>query len=517
MSMTVRRLARDPKLGLTLVAGRDNGDRPITWAHAIELEDPTPYLSGGELVMTTGMNVGATENLQFDYLARLSAAGIAALAFDTGTTHTTVPSGIITAGDALGLPVLRVPARTPFIAITRAIIDEVTADELRSVQRVVDQQEVLARETLRNGIPAVVETLSKLLSATVVVIDVDGNTLAANGTEVDHIRELSLEITANGTNGKRPRRASSVVADGAGYCTIQALKATQPLRGHLAVKTDGAPSPAERLLISHAVSLISIEMGKPAKVLDAEHRLRAAATSGLLAVPATVDDAVLRYFRIDPDATFVVVALSDTGPTLAAETHANRVLETCRLPYLISSRADELIIVLHASDSRAAGGIVAAISAQLQRRLRSGISKALALGEITTAVNQAHTASLTSRPGGAVHGFADMGVFDVVLGSRSADELRLISRPISPLVEHDRTINSTADSLLATLESFLRHNGHMEGAATELGVHRHTMRNRMARISQLTGQELASADARAELLLAIRARDLLLINRAGGP
>ncbi|MGY4651350.1 PucR family transcriptional regulator [Mycobacterium sp. URHB0021] len=517
MSMTVRRLAQDQTLGLTLVAGRDNGDRPIAWAHAIELQDPTPYLSGGELVMTTGMNVGNTDDQQFDYLARLSAAGIAALAFDTGTTHTAVPPGIITAGDALGLPVLSVPAETPFIAITRAIIDEITADQLRSVQRVVDQQEILARETLRNGIPAVVATLSKLLSATVVVIDVDGNTLAANGSESAHIRELSAKLATSGTGNKRPRHASRVVADGSGYCTVQALKAAQPLRGYLAVKTEDAPSPTERLLISHAVSLISIELGKPARVLDAEHRLRTAVTNGLLANPPIIDDAVLRYFRIDPNTSIAVLVLLGTGPTLAAESHANRVLESRRDPYLVGSRVDELIIVLRAEDSESAADLAAAISAQLQRRLRTGISKTAAIDHITTAVNQAHTAALSGTPGGALHGFADMNVFDVILGPRTAEELTLMTQAIAPLVEHDRTQTNTADSLLTTLEGFLRHNGHMEGAATELGVHRHTMRNRVAKIAQLTGQDLHNADTRAHLLLAIRARELLRITAMDPP
>ncbi len=185
--MTVRRLAQQPDLGLSLVAGRDNGDRTIAWAHAIELVDPTPYLSGGELVMTTGMNVGTTETEQFEYIARLSAAGVAALAFDTGTTFAQVPDGVITAGDALGMPVLAVPADTPFIAITRAVIDEVTADQLRSVQRIVDQQEVMARETLRSGIPAVVTALSKSLSATVVVLATDGSALATHGPDAERV------------------------------------------------------------------------------------------------------------------------------------------------------------------------------------------------------------------------------------------------------------------------------------------------------------------------------------------
>ncbi|MCX6475243.1 hypothetical protein [Rhodococcus sp. (in: high G+C Gram-positive bacteria)] len=39
--MTVRRLAATTSLGLTIVAGHDDVDLSISWAHAIELQDPT--------------------------------------------------------------------------------------------------------------------------------------------------------------------------------------------------------------------------------------------------------------------------------------------------------------------------------------------------------------------------------------------------------------------------------------------------------------------------------------------
>ena len=45
----------------------------------------------------------------------------------------------------------------------------------------------------------------------------------------------------------------------------------------------------------------------------------------------------------------------------------------------------------------------------------------------------------------------------------------------------------------------------------ELDVHRHTMRNRLARIGALIGADLHSADTRAELWLAIKARELLAL------
>jgi len=140
MAITARSLAKVKSLGLSLVAGAGAADREIAWAHAIELADPTPYLAGGELVMTTGINIGTDDAAQLDYVARLVSADAAAIAVDTGTTFTEVPAGVLAAGNALGLPVLEVPPSTPFIAIARVVVDALKADELRSVQRVVDEQ-----------------------------------------------------------------------------------------------------------------------------------------------------------------------------------------------------------------------------------------------------------------------------------------------------------------------------------------------------------------------------------------
>jgi purine catabolism regulator len=59
---------------------------------------------------------------------------------------------------------------------------------------------------------------------------------------------------------------------------------------------------------------------------------------------------------------------------------------------------------------------------------------------------------------------------------------------------------------LPSLEAFLHHNGSWEGAARALGVHRHTLRARMARVEELTGLSLGVADNRALILLALRSR-----------
>ena len=56
---TVRTVLDIPALALVLRAGGDGAStRPVRWVAVSELEDPTPYLDGGELLLTTGLRLG---------------------------------------------------------------------------------------------------------------------------------------------------------------------------------------------------------------------------------------------------------------------------------------------------------------------------------------------------------------------------------------------------------------------------------------------------------------------------
>jgi len=506
MAITVRRLAGHKDLGLTLVAGRENADRVISWAHAIELADPTPYLSGGELVMTTGLKMGPTSDEQYEYVARLSAAGVVALAFDTGTNFDRVPDGVLSAGDALGLPILQVPADTPFIAITRAVIDELTADQLRTVQRVVDQQEIFARATLRDGVPGVVAALSQALSASAVVIGTEGQPLAATGRDTEHVIAITAEAARNMRPHSGRRHASRVIADGAGYCTIQTVRAAQTARGYLAVRSEVALSASDRLLVAHALSLISIELEKPAKVIDAEQRLRTAVTLALLGEPRSIDPGVLRYFGFDPDGDVVVVVLTNVGALLPAEAHVTDMLGGGDVPYLMCPIDDEIVIILPGDHAGTGRNIHRRLGAQLERQLGGGQSSPASLGDLDFGLNQARAAARANADG-RFSEFDHFDVLGVLLGIRDRGELELLAHSLSPLDS-----DATDRTLLDTLEAFLSCNGQVETAATKLNIHRHTMRNRLRRIGELTGCDLQSADTRAAMWLAIKARELLAVS-----
>ncbi|MET8427656.1 PucR family transcriptional regulator [Nocardia sp. NPDC004860] len=512
MALTVRRLTHQRDLGLSLVAGHENADRMIDWAHSIELADPSPWLSGGELVMTTGMRIGVTAEEQFDYVSRLVQAGCVALALDTGTTVARMPDGIRQAGDTLGLPVLAVPPTTPFVAITRAVIQELTADQVRAVKRVVDQQEMLVRAALRSGIQGVVSTLGHTLSSAVAVLDNDNRVLAVHGADaaarvIAHAQALNA-VERSGPN--RGRRASKVLVDDYGHYTAQSLPAVHGIYGYLCIGTDQPLSSADRLLATHAVSLISIEMGKPADVMDTEQRLRAAVTRSLLELGSSLDPSTLRYFGFDGDSRVVAFVVTGIGPWSAAERRITMLLNNHGISFLMAPRDKGLVIIV--SEDRALDlrqNVLQRLVKQLDHPVHGGVGLPVPVLDATASVGQAAAAAARSHT--ALHGhmidFAELGTFSVLLGSQSREQLEVLESALAPLDAYDATHAGTT-TLSTTLVAYLEHNGQIEGAADAIGVHRHTLRNRLGKISELLARDLNQAHVRAELLIALSAREL---------
>ncbi|MFD5541674.1 PucR family transcriptional regulator ligand-binding domain-containing protein [Streptomyces sp. NPDC127079] len=81
--LTVGDLLSFPALQMRLLAGGGGLGRTVSWAHVSELEDPTPWLHGSEVIMTVGLAVPRAGEAQRRYLERLDDAGVAALVLST--------------------------------------------------------------------------------------------------------------------------------------------------------------------------------------------------------------------------------------------------------------------------------------------------------------------------------------------------------------------------------------------------------------------------------------------------
>ena len=132
MELTVEGLTSE--LGLALASGQSAASRHVRWVHITELVDPTPWLKGGELLLTTGLQL-ETPKLQRSLVERLVEHEIAGLGFGTGFAHKRIPTALLGAARAHEFPVFEVPYELPFIAITERVFAQLVEERYELLQR----------------------------------------------------------------------------------------------------------------------------------------------------------------------------------------------------------------------------------------------------------------------------------------------------------------------------------------------------------------------------------------------
>jgi purine catabolism regulator len=134
------------ELGLELVSGQESAQAHVRWVHSTELPDPTPWLKGGELLLTTGIQLTGPK-VQRELVERLADHDIAGLGFGTGFAHRRLPAALVTAARSREFPLFEVPYELPFIAITE-----------RAFARLLDERYELLQRTMVGDVLAEVLT-----------------------------------------------------------------------------------------------------------------------------------------------------------------------------------------------------------------------------------------------------------------------------------------------------------------------------------------------------------------------
>lgn len=155
MPPTLASLVHHSALKLVVLAGEDRLGTPVRWAHVSELADPVPWMDGGELLLITAMKIDAADpEAMRPYVRRLVRAGVVGLGFAVGVNYDEVPRALVEAAAEEGLPLLEVPRKTPFIAISKAVSAAMAADQYRAVTAGFEAQRELTRAALGPEGPA---------------------------------------------------------------------------------------------------------------------------------------------------------------------------------------------------------------------------------------------------------------------------------------------------------------------------------------------------------------------------
>lgn len=498
------------------------GDPRIRWVHISELADPTPFLSGGELLLTTGINLSSAD--QQRELARLLAGkGAAGVGFGTGFDHESVPTALTEEAAALGLPVFEVPYEMPFIAITERASTKLVNEQFSVLERGMEIHALLEGLVLaERGLEPIMKAIAQAVGGAALLLDGRGSEIARHpherGLSQAAVAAIRSEVEERGGTG----RQGLFVAEN-GTLAGRAVAVPVPVgglgsRGHwlVAAKRSGRVGDLELLVARQAAMVVALELMRERAVHETERRLAgdvlAEALGGRLGAeelrgrlhPFGIGGrvAVLLYDleggTDDPETLTAALRTAGVNALVAVNGAAGRPL-LCA----IVDPAERDPIELAREGLKALNGD--------GRRARAAASRSTPVSSLRRAFHEARCAlEATAMANGSapeVASHRDLGAFTLLLSIQDDEALRTYSDELlAPIADGE---GEYGPELLRSLEAFIERNGQWERAARDLYCHRHTLRYRIRRIEELTGRDLNQAQDRIELWLALRARELV--------
>ena len=479
---TVASLCRTLGKHLHPVDGFVVPETPVTAVHISELVDPTSYVSGGELLLTTGLILPTSRVGWEGYVSRLKRIGIAALGIGLGPRYSEPPEALVEACKASGLTLLIVPDPTPFLTITKTYWRARARSSEQHLQDEVATHRALIDAAASPDPPA--EVLRRLARG------VDGWAASLTSTgkldqihpagSVDEAEALQSEVERLEVAGIHS--AASFVARGR-YVAIFPLSVEETVVGYLAVGTPERLSARHRRIVLTAVALLSIDSVRWQRTAPARE-----ATARCVA--SLVDLGHVEAAR--------QLAAAQGLPMLHRE---GRVL-------LVRARDSEKVV--RVVESWSADVLVVALTrTESWYLLQSGHPRLTDLRRSLSKTDPTASAVVSE-----LVRLEDIGMTRSRLGDRlrglSRGELELDEFPLGDA----RLIRSRLDDFLekqnkdviAAVAAYLRHRGQWVQASRDLGVHRNTLRYRLSRAREALGVDIDDPDTAARLWLLMRER-----------
>ncbi|RII19636.1 carbohydrate diacid transcriptional activator CdaR [Streptomyces sp. YIM 130001] len=509
MALLVSDLVDRPELHLSAVTGRRHLDRPVLAAHASELVRPGAWLQGGELLMTIGLLLPMEPDACRAYADDVAAGGAHALALGLGPDlpYQEAPAPLVEAATEAGLPLLTVGAQVPFIVVTKAVFAAQAAEQRAAVERAfATQRRLTAAAASGQGLAPTLDAWTAATGVRAHVTDPLGRVLAADGSGPQEpsagARDLIRRVATGGLR-------SSAAAPG---IEVQPLGARR-LRGMLVLA--GTPGHDERLLISGLVSLLSLELERRHLAGEPERRRRAALLGRLLSADATAEaagDALAVAGLASAAVRGVVVDASPGGGDGRAEPATTGEAPAASAETAAPDLAADLALAVPGGLTRARGSLVEAlvgeeldldaVLAHFAPGRPAGIGSAVPPEAARASLREAAGLVAVSRDSGhpvrarrAQSSGLLLGLGDRPALAGYADAL------LGPLDAAD-----PSGALTLTLATWLDSGSSWDETARRLGLHRHTVRNRLDKAARLTGRRLDDGDDRFDLWLAVRAR-----------
>ena len=490
-TFTVEQLLRSPGLELSVLVGHTGLSRTVSWAHVSELEDPTPWLLGGELIMTTGIALPRSAGGQLKYLERLDRAGVAALALSDGLTTPPLSRAFLAAAEERGFPVLEVPLPVPFISVVRVVAAAVQVATNAQMNAQIQVFGTLRDLAFHEATPGqVFRRLEATLGYSLYLCSSSGAQLLQEvpvpPSDLVHLVPES------------PRQAPTV--DG-GYALP--VPSSAGSEGYLlAVPTPRADT--TNLAALQSVAIVAAFLLNVRRQLEEVTRRQGAETLAELLAGGLNQAAVQRHLAalgLDPAERYRLWAV-DSGQVASSDALATKLRERNVNHLILSQRAHDFVLCPDSETVTEAIQSIDGIRAGNSRPLRVSPQLALSRAEAVWALNRA----IETRR--AIYAF-DGEDTDQWLTQDRAALSELVDRCLGSVIAYDQTHRT---NLLDTVRVWLDNDRGTAEVARQLLLHPNTLTYRLKRFEKISGKRLSRTGDASEVWLALRA-----LSRGNGP
>jgi purine catabolism regulator len=529
----VRDLLDLPELAVGLPqvdAGRRGLDARVRWVHVSELPDIAGLLSGGEVILTTGIALPDTDEQLRAYADGLAAAGAVALMVELGRRFDALPRALVKACEGHRLPLISLRRELRFVEVTQAVHSLIVAEQINALHASELAHRVFTRLCVEGASASSIVHEAARLSGCAVVFEnlvhqVVAHAPAARSTN-DVLRDWSTRSRAAQT------AAHSDVCGPEGW-VIAMVEARGEVWGRLVLLPDGEPSALQFMVLERAATALTLnrllEQQQDPMELQAhrtaladiiDRRFESAedihARTAALGVPTARRQLVAVVVELSADRAHQPHA---RPRDLEAELVAS-ALRAADVKALVGSlRPGRVGVLLPLADGADASKVLTRVAQHVLAKADSAKVSRPVIG-VGSAVNdldavrrsfaeashaaEAAQGSPEDKPYYELPDVQLRGLLYVLGGDPRLQAF--VERTLGPLLDHDAK-NGT--DLLGALQIYLTHGRNKSAAADAAHLSRQAFYQRLTTIEKVLTVDLDSAEACTSLHAAVMAYEAL--------
>ncbi len=508
--------------------------RPVRWVHVSEVPDISSLLSGGELLLTTGIALPDDPAALARYVDGLADVGAAGLVVELGRRYAELPAALCEAARRRDLPLVALQAPVRFVDVTQAVHSTIVEAQFAQLQRSDEVHAAFTALTVAGASPADVLARVAELAGCPVVLE-------------NRAHQVMLDEPAGAPRARllesweaRSRRTpwSETTATGPDGWLVTPVMARGETWGRLVAVTDGTDMAYRTVVLERGATALAVgrllERDRETLERHAHRSLLADIVEQRWALPAEIASRVTAAGLPVAGRSLVAVVVHwpDTAPrgTVAGEGPDARARERdraegvgvaarrCRVPALVGSVAHGEVGVLAALDGVTAGALEATLT-RLAEAVRTqalpGAPPVIGVGSVVPGLadarrsfqeaSQAARAAVADPRRQPFYRLLDVRLRGLLHLLREDTRLQaFVERELAPLLAAD-----DADALLAVLQALLDSGGNKSAAAAAAHLSRPAFYARLARAERLLGLDLDAPESRLSLHVALLARSAL--------